>query len=91
MLASDLSFDQLYRMYVGKNVFNFFRQDHGYNNGSYVTVWDGREDNEHLSDILSELEASDENFTDAGYRGLKASIQASQHRQRYKLYETLPP
>ena len=29
MRASGLSFEQLYRMYVGKNVLNFFRQDHG--------------------------------------------------------------
>lgn len=73
MRASDLSFDQLYRMYVGKNVLNFFRQDHGYKDGSYVKVWAGREDNEHLSDILSRLDAADENFTDAVYQGLKAA------------------
>ena len=73
MQASSLSFDQLYRMYVGKNVLNFFRQDHGYKDGSYVKVWDGREDNEHLSDILSGLDASDVGFADAVYTGLKAA------------------
>ena len=73
MVASDLSFDQLYRMYVGKNVLNFFRQDHGYKDGSYVKVWNGREDNEHLSDILSRLDASDAGFADAVYAGLKAA------------------
>ena len=73
MRASSLSFDQLYRMYVGKNVLNFFRQDHGYKDGSYVKVWDGREDNEHLSDILSGLDASDVGFADAVYTGLKAA------------------
>ena len=73
MRASDLSFDQLYRMYVGKNVLNFFRQDHGYKDGSYVKVWDGREDNEHLSDILSGLDASDPGFADAVYKGLSGS------------------
>ena len=73
MHASSLSFDQLYRMYVGKNVLNFFRQDHGYKDGSYVKVWDGREDNEHLSDILSGLDASDVGFADAVYTGLKAA------------------
>ena len=73
MQASSLSFDQLYRMYVGKNVLNFFRQDHGYKDGSYVKVWDGREDNEHLSDILSGLDASDVGFADAVYGGLKAA------------------
>ena len=70
MRASDLTFDQLYRMYVGKNVLNFFRQDHGYKDGSYVKVWDGREDNEHLSDILSRLDPTEANFTDAVYQGL---------------------
>ena len=73
MRASDLSFDQLYRMYVGKNVLNFFRQDHGYKDGSYVKVWDGREDNEHLSDILSRLDASDACFAEAVYKGLSDS------------------
>ena len=73
MHASSLSFDQLYRMYVGKNVLNFFRQDHGYKDGSYVKVWEGREDNEHLSDILSGLDASDVGFADAVYTGLKAA------------------
>ena len=73
MRASDLSFDQLYRMYVGKNVLNFFRQDHGYKDGSYVKVWDGREDNEHLSDILSRLDAADAGFADAVYAGLEAA------------------
>lgn len=70
MRASQLSFDQLYRMYVGKNVLNFFRQDHGYKDGSYIKTWDGREDNEHLSDILSRLDASSSDFADAVYQGL---------------------
>ena len=73
MQASDLSFDQLYRMYVGKNVLNFFRQDHGYKDGSYVKVWDGREDNEHLSDILSQLDASEAGFAETVYKGLEAA------------------
>jgi len=35
MNAFDLSFTQLYEMYVCKNVLNKFRQDHGYKDGSY--------------------------------------------------------
>ena len=31
---------------------NRFRQDHGYKTGGYVKNWDGREDNEVLSEIL---------------------------------------
>ncbi|MBM4227099.1 MAG: dUTP diphosphatase [Gammaproteobacteria bacterium] len=48
-------FDALYRSYIGKNVLNFFRQDHGYREGSYRKLWQGREDNVHLVEILAEL------------------------------------
>ena len=70
MAASDLSFGQLYRMYVGKNVLNFFRQDHGYKDGSYIKIWAGREDNEHLSDLLVLLDPNQTDFAEAVYRGL---------------------
>lgn len=48
-------FTALYRSYTGKNVLNFFRQDHGYREGSYRKLWQGREDNVHLVEILTEL------------------------------------
>ena len=70
MHASRLTFEQLYRMYVGKNVLNFFRQDHGYKDGSYIKIWDGREDNEHLSDLLLQLDPNRADFADAVYQGL---------------------
>ena len=36
-----LSWDELYTQYVGKNVLNIFRQEHGYKKGSYQKVWEG--------------------------------------------------
>jgi len=42
---SSLNLDTLYRLYVGKNILNQFRQDHGYKEGSYIKIWDGEEDN----------------------------------------------
>lgn len=42
---SGLNLDSLYRLYVGKNILNQFRQDNGYKDGSYVKVWNGEEDN----------------------------------------------
>ena len=62
--------EQLYRMYVGKNVLNFFRQDHGYKEGSYIKIWDGREDNEHLSDLLVRLDPNQADFAGTVYKGL---------------------
>ena len=67
-----MDFDHLYRMYVGKNVLNFFRQDHGYKDGSYIKVWQGREDNEHLADLLDELDSEADTFKDSVYTGLES-------------------
>ena len=78
MRAAELSFDELFKTYVGKNVLNFFRQDHGYKDGSYIKVWQGREDNEHLAEILSSLDADSPNFSDDVYQQLKSAYPAHQ-------------
>ena len=72
MVLLEMDFDQLYRMYVGKNVLNFFRQDHGYMDGSYIKLWGDREDNEHLAELLGELNSSSDSFRDDVYQGLAA-------------------
>ena len=66
-----MDFDELYRSYVGKNVLNFFRQDHGYKEGSYVKIWDGREDNEHLVEVIAALDSCSSDFREQLYRGLE--------------------
>ena len=73
MLACDLSFDELFKQYVGKNVLNFFRQDHGYKTGEYIKVWHGEEDNEVLTKILNSAETVNNDFADWVYTQLKAS------------------
>jgi dimeric dUTPase (all-alpha-NTP-PPase superfamily) len=40
-----LNLTALYRLYVGKNILNQFRQDHGYKEGTYHKIWEGMEDN----------------------------------------------
>ena len=52
---NQMSFDLLYRQYVGKNVLNRFRQENGYKSGKYIKTWHGHEDNEQLDCILSKL------------------------------------
>ncbi len=73
MQQMDMPFDELYKSYVGKNTLNFFRQDHGYKEGSYIKEWNGREDNEYLVDILNSLDSADEAFKEKVYQGLKES------------------
>jgi dimeric dUTPase (all-alpha-NTP-PPase superfamily) len=67
-----MQFDQLYIAYVGKNVLNFFRQDHGYQDGSYHKQWGGKEDNEHLVEIVAKLDTSAVTFKDDLYAEMKA-------------------
>ena len=50
----------------------FFRQDHGYQDGTYIKEWQGREDNEHLSELLDTLDATAAGFPEAVYDALSA-------------------
>jgi dimeric dUTPase (all-alpha-NTP-PPase superfamily) len=49
---SGLNLDSLYQLYIGKNILNKFRQDNGYKDGSYKKIWDGKEDNVVMQEIL---------------------------------------
>jgi len=71
MTQIGMDIDDLYRGYVGKNTLNFFRQDHGYKDGSYIKVWHGQEDNEHLVEVVKSLDINQANFADLVYQGLK--------------------
>lgn len=66
-----MDWSDLFLQYVGKNVLNFFRQDHGYQEGSYQKIWDGREDNEHLVEVMEELDSEHEEFQHMLYKCLK--------------------
>ena len=69
----DMTFDELFQIYVGKNVLNMFRQDHGYKDGTYQKVWSGREDNEHLADIINSLDSNSASFKDDVYGALESA------------------
>ncbi len=72
----DMSFDELYEIYVGKNVLNMFRQDNGYKEGTYNKMWNGREDNEHLADIMKQLNGDSQTFQDDVYAALSENYAA---------------
>lgn len=75
--AAEMDFESLYTAYVGKNVLNFFRQDHGYQNGSYRKQWQGREDNEHLVEVVAALDSGSADFAEQVYSGLAARYPGS--------------
>jgi len=68
-LASAVGLEEqaLYEMYVGKNVLNGFRQDHGYKAGTYIKTWDGREDNVWLVEFTAGLDKSPATFASELY------------------------
>ncbi len=76
MKYMDMSFDELYEIYVGKNVLNMFRQDNGYKEGTYNKVWNGREDNEYLADIMEQLNGDSLSFQDDVYAALAQNYAA---------------
>lgn len=54
VLMSGLDLESLYKLYVGKNILNQFRQDNGYKDGTYIKVWGGEEDNVVMKRIWQE-------------------------------------
>ena len=66
----ELTWTDLFCQYVGKNVLNMFRQDNGYKEGTYRKMWEGREDNEHLVEILESLDPDLPSFKDEIYSAL---------------------
>lgn len=73
MAGINMNFDQLYTGYVGKNVLNFFRQDNGYQDGTYQKQWGGKEDNEHLVEIVAKLDTSADSFKDDLYSEMQST------------------
>jgi hypothetical protein len=76
MQALPLPFDELFRLYVGKNVLNSFRLAYGYKSGTYVKLWGEREDNEHLVEVLAALDAPPESVPQLLYAELELRYRA---------------
>ncbi|MEC8754865.1 MAG: dUTP diphosphatase [Pseudomonadota bacterium] len=72
MAALPMDYAELYALYIGKNMLNRFRQNNGYKSGEYRKLWQGREDNEHLIELLDELSDVPERLPERLYAGLEA-------------------
>ena len=75
MVSLPMDLRELYQLYVGKNVLNGFRQDHGYQDGSYRKRWSGRDDNEHLEALAGQLDVTDARFPERLYQALEQSYE----------------
>ena len=77
MQTLPMNFDELFEMYVGKNVLNTFRQNNGYKAGTYRKLWQGQEDNEHLIEALAALECAPEEIPARLYEALELRYRTS--------------
>jgi len=68
-----MSLEDLYKLYVGKNVLNSFRQDYGYKTGGYQKIWNGKEDNEVLMLVLSRLDHNQCGYERRIYKELESA------------------
>ena len=50
----NLKLPELYKLYIGKNILNKFRQEHGYKEGTYIKIWNEEEDNVVMQRVLNE-------------------------------------
>ncbi len=50
-----MSFEWLFKVYIGKNCLNQFRQDHGYKEGTYIKIWNDKEDNVVMVSLLENM------------------------------------
>ena len=71
MRLMNMDLNELFKQYVGKNTLNFFRQDHGYKEGTYIKIWHGEEDNEVLANLVNSLDVSASDFQQQLYAALE--------------------
>ena len=71
LCAPFMNYDELFKLYIGKNALNKIRQDFGYKSGTYVKEWKpGKEDNVIMQEIVNGMDIEEVTF-DNVYRALK--------------------
>jgi len=76
LLNQTMKFDDLYKLYIGKNCLNSFRQNNGYKDGTYIKMWkvdkekESCEDNVIMQEILEDMNIS-ENLYNTIYNKLE--------------------
>lgn len=83
LLALDMTFDELYKLYVGKMALNKLRQDMGYREGKYKKTWCFKdtdymevEDNEYMYTFCEHLTSEDPELFKRIYKKLLAAYVA---------------
>lgn len=71
----NMNIETIYKLYMGKNILNGFRQDNGYKEKKYIKIWNDQEDNFYLMKFLDETDITDESFEKTIYNKLYSEYQ----------------
>lgn len=72
----NMNIEKIYKLYMGKNILNRFRQDNGYKEKNYKKEWNGQEDNFYLIKFLEKSDITDDCFDQNIYNELKRFYQS---------------
>lgn len=62
MVVAGMTGESVFKMYMSKNLLNIFRQENGYKEGTYQKIWNGKEDNEVLADLMETVDLYSSTF-----------------------------
>ena len=69
-IGPQMNIPGIYKLYMGKNVLNRFRQDNGYKQKTYQKIWNGKEDNFYLMEYLGRIVEIGDDFEEEVYKEL---------------------
>lgn len=81
MSDCNMTWCDLYQEHVRKHVFQSFRDDHGFNEGKYMMVWNGQSDHAHLEQLMHTIDPVAPDYCAQVYAGLAARYPAASDRR----------
>ena len=60
VVSQVMTFEELYLLYIGKNILNHIRQEYGYKEGNYRKEINGIEDNKYMFEIVKKVKSKEE-------------------------------
>lgn len=76
MKAFSIDPQDLCNQYIKKNTLNIFRAKNGYKTGTYIKIWNGKEDNEVLAEVFETIDQKSLDFAAILYGRLEEAYSA---------------
>jgi len=83
----NMNVDSIYKLYMGKNILNKFRQDNGYKEKTYIKMWDDKEDNFYLMKYLDRVIEIGDDFEEELYNFLQETYKKEIYRNLQETYK----